>query len=485
MGAKLFLGFFATALPILVLAGLLFEREARRALELELGRRAESMALAIATSIPADTWQLLFSLGPGEEESRIARHLRLRLNRVERATGAERIAVWTLTGDLWLDSRVVLPIGSPAPRAELLREELSQVADGACASTPLFRSERERWVKLGLAPLMPPPRSIDDSMPGGPGTIAPELLGVLVVEAPAESLGVVAAMRRTLVWVCCAGLLLVVLAATLVSRSLTRRIHRLVAAARNMERGDLDSPIPHLAGDEVGILAGALEAMRGAVKVRERHLQAMLGGVAHEIRNPLGSLVLNAEWLARDPALPQPQGERARRILDEATRLEDVVAEFLAYAKPERPVPESVALAGLLRESAQSARDSLRWTGQLDLQIEAEARTAVDPGHLRQILLNLLRNGMQAAGASGRVGLGMVAGEQGLELWVEDSGPGIRTDDRERIFEPFFTTDAQGSGLGLAIVRRLADLGSIEVSVGRSPLGGARFRLRFTMPAEE
>jgi signal transduction histidine kinase len=476
IGARLFIGFFLTAVPTLLASGMLMERQARRALEVELGRRAESLAISIGTSIPTETWQLLFALGPGEEESRIARHLRERLQEVERATGAERLAVWRTDGSLVLDTRAQLAIGSRAPRAELLREELQRVARGESASTPLFRSEQGRWVKLGLAPLRASDSGPDAA--GDPGAGGAPLLGVFVAEAPASSLGVVASMRRMLATTGGLGLLLVAGVAFFFARALTGRIHRLVAAARRMEAGDLEPVITGYGTDEIGQLAGALEAMRGAVKLREHHLRAMLGGVAHEIRNPLGALVLNAELLARDAGLTEQARERAGRILAETIHLEGVVSEFLAYARPERPVSGAVTLDQVAPECARAAQETLRWAGRVELAV-VPVRATCDAGHLRQILLNLLLNGMQAAGPTGSVRL-TVASEAGSpRIDVEDSGPGIALADRERIFEPFYSTRAQGAGLGLAIVRRLCELGALRISVGDSALGGARVTLRW------
>lgn len=506
ISARLCAGFLLAALPALLAAGWLLERGARRALEIELGRRAETLALAIGTSIPAETWEMLFALGAGEEESRIARHMRGRLREVESATGAERISIWRLDGALVLDSRSSLPIGSAAPRAELLAAELRQVASGVSASTPLFRSERGRWVKLGLAPLRAPggrSGGLGESPPGAASASASgasgasgaagaagaggaeasqgPALGVLVAEAPATSLDAVAEMRRGLALVGGAGALLIVAASLLLAGALTRRLDRLAGAARRMEEGDLEAPLAGYGRDEIGALAGALEAMRGAVRLREQHLRAMLGGVSHEIRNPLGGLLLNAELLARDAALAGLARERARRILEEATHLEGIVSEFLAYARPERPVPEEVSLADLVEESARRASESLRWPGRMEVETEA-LRVRCDAGHARQIVLNLLLNAMQAAGPEGRVRVGARGGDRGVELSVEDDGPGIPPEERERVFEPFYSTRAQGAGLGLAIVRRLCDLGGIALGLDASPLGGARFTLRWDRP---
>ncbi len=480
IGVRLFVGFALAAIPVLLAAGLLLEWQTRRALEVELARRAESLAAAISAAIPRETWSLVFLLTPGQEQGRTASQLRDRLLDVQKATGAEAIAVWSLDGRFVLDTTTDLPIGARAPRAALLRREVEEVRAGRTASTPLFRTEDGRWVKVGLAPLGVRERGLS---PGGLGSPASLPLGVLLVDAPAHSLDVLVALRHTLLVAGGVGVLLVLGTAIWLARALTRRIHDLVEAVRRVEGGDLDSPVPRLGLDEVGILATGLETMRGAVQARERQLRGMLGSVAHEIRNPLGGMVLYAEMLARDARLSAEQVGRAQRILQEATLLERVVTDFLSYARPERPVGAWVSLEAVVNECAENASAALGWQGDLRTELGA-LRVWCDEGHLRQIVLNLLRNAMQACAARGTIRASATSAPSRIEVCVEDSGPGIPGPDQERVFEPFYGTRAQGAGLGLAIVKRLCDLNGLEIRVDTSPLGGARFTLAFR-PREE
>jgi len=461
VGLTLFLAFSATALPVLVAAGLLLEWQARRALHAEFGLRVESIASAVSAAIPSPSWGMLLAMTPGEEETRTVRSLRQTLQRTAREFDAERIAVWTLDARLVLDTSVMLPIGSPAPRAPLVERELAAVREGRPASTPLFRSESGSRVKIGLAPIR----------------TAEAPAGILLVSAASRTLGAIDSMRRTLVLAGLGGWVLVLLVALALARRLTARIGRLVRAADGIGRGDLESPIPALGGDELGFLAGSLDSMRGALQVREQQLRSMLGGVAHEIRNPLGGVTLFAEMLSRDATLTEDQRQRAQRILDEAIRLDRVVTDFLEYARPERPRRDEVDLRVAIAESAENARAGLTWTGELTIPDET-ADVRCDPDHLRQVLLNLTRNAMQAAGEEGEVRIRVRRHGGGVEVAVEDSGPGIVAEVRERVFEPFYSGRAEGAGLGLSIVKRLCDLGELDLEVGESELGGALFRLR-------
>ncbi|MBD3237634.1 MAG: HAMP domain-containing protein, partial [Candidatus Eisenbacteria bacterium] len=326
------------------------------------------------------------------------------------------------------------------------------------------------WVKIGLAPIA-----------GGADRVAP--LGVLVIQAPSRTLPVVARMRGTLLAVSLVLLAVVLVVALWVSRAATRRIRRLVAAAERIGRGDLDSPVAAQGGDEIGVLAESLESMRAAVQVRDRQLRAMVGGVAHEIRNPLGGLLLFAEMLAGDASLHDTARQRARRILTETARLERVVAEFLTFARPESPHGEATELGPALRQSAESAAGALGWSGRWEIRGDEAREVWCDPDHLRQIALNLIQNAMQATlDPPGRVRIAIEPAAGARIVRIEDSGSGIAPQKREEVFEPFFTTRSSGAGLGLAIVKRLCDLNRIAVEIGTSQWGGAAFVLHFPRP---
>ena len=107
-----------------------------------------------------------------------------------------------------------------------------------------------------------------------------------------------------------------------------------------------------------------------------------------------------------------------------------------------------------------------------------------DPGQVRQILLNLLRNALEASPRGTGVVVGWEAQGPTVALWVEDRGPGIPAEQRERVFEPFFTTKAEGAGLGLSIVRHLAEQNGARISHERPHGGGCRFTLRMETPKE-
>ncbi|HET9766116.1 MAG TPA: ATP-binding protein [Thermoanaerobaculia bacterium] len=202
----------------------------------------------------------------------------------------------------------------------------------------------------------------------------------------------------------------------------------------------------------------------------------LAAGLAHEIRNPLNSLSLNMQMLEED-LLGDPR-LGTRRVLaitrGEIGRLERLVTDFLAYARP-RPLERRRMLASSLLEHARDLLAGQAAAERVQLRVENDAPGAwleVDAQQLSQLLLNLTQNAFFACeqrGFGGKVVLRArrEAGQVALE--VEDNGVGIAEEDRERVFEVFYSTRKGGTGLGLAIARRIATShgGEIEVAGAR------------------
>jgi len=229
--------------------------------------------------------------------------------------------------------------------------------------------------------------------------------------------------------------------------------------------------------------ARALEA-QAAEAERMATIGTLAAGLAHEIRNPLNSLSLNMQMLEEDLAGDPRLG--TRRVLTitrgEIGRLERLVTDFLAYARPRPLELRRVPAASLL----EHARDLL--TGQaaverVQLRVEDAAPGAwleVDPQQLSQLLLNLTQNAFFACEQRGWPGKVVLrsrreAGQVALE--VVDNGVGIAETDLEKVFEVFYSTRKGGTGLGLAIARRIAASHGGDIEVESTPGEGTVMRL--------
>ena len=239
------------------------------------------------------------------------------------------------------------------------------------------------------------------------------------------------------------------------------------------------------AGGQVIVLQDLTELRRMEEEVRRADRLAALGklsaGLAHEIRNPLASMCGSVALLGKSPGL----GEKERRLLQivfrEGERLELLVSEFLAFARPAEPRLATIELGELLDDTLAVFRLDAK-AAHLDVTLESAPQVSVqaDAGQLRQVLWNLLSNAAEAAGPGGTVRARLRHADAMAVLEVEDSGPGIPQPDLQRIFDPFFTTKDSGTGLGLAIVHRIVEAHGGQLSVASEP---GRTRFSVALPA--
>ncbi len=244
----------------------------------------------------------------------------------------------------------------------------------------------------------------------------------------------------------------------------------------------------------------------------------MSAKVSHEVRNPLGSISLNAELLEDElQALPGDRRAEAAGLLAAIRTQVDVLSavteEYLRFARLPRPKLEAAAVAPLIEELAAFVRGELGGRRvRLDVVVpDGLPPIRLDPGQIHQALLNLIRNAAEAMPEGGTVtiraglfdqkeagrmqkaegsGRGGVAGLPSaycllpsVVIEVEDTGPGVPPENLDRIFEPFFSTKDGGTGLGLAIARQIAADHDGTLTCENGPGGGAAFRL--TLPLQD
>lgn len=238
---------------------------------------------------------------------------------------------------------------------------------------------------------------------------------------------------------------------------------------------------------------------------RSRQLAAlgqMAAGIAHEIRNPLGSIRLYASMLAED-LTDRPDSNRLATQIARAVRdLDAVVGDVLNFAREMKIRPAPTEVSALIDQAVEGCRGLLHESSveiRRDLASESPRPALdIDPTLINQALINLIRNAIEAM--EGRGILTLMAELDGIaeststrnldeaeeaftqrrwmRIVVDDTGPGIPEEIAERIFNPFFTTRHTGTGLGLAIVHRIVDAHGGEIHIGRNAAGGASISLR-------
>lgn len=228
------------------------------------------------------------------------------------------------------------------------------------------------------------------------------------------------------------------------------------------------------------------EVSRLEREVEQRRRLAALGDVAaafaHEVRNPLNAVSMALQRL-RAEFTAEPADEYARfvdLVQEEVRRLNTIVEQFLALARPLPLVPARVAMGDLLRGVAALVDEQARAAGvQVRLVVApGPSEILADRDRIEQVVLNLVLNAIQAMPGGGALTLAAEPRRDGFMLTVDDTGPGIPADIRPRVFDPYFTTKPGGLGLGLAIARRIVEAHGGTIDAGAAPGGGARFQIR-------
>jgi two-component system, NtrC family, sensor histidine kinase HydH len=222
-------------------------------------------------------------------------------------------------------------------------------------------------------------------------------------------------------------------------------------------------------------LARRAEGLQAAAE-RDRTLVTlgeMSAVLAHEIRNPLASLKGHAQLLVERLGRPGTDREKAERLVHEVRRLERLVDDLLSFVRASRVTPEPSEPAAVLREAVNAVAPE-----RIDVDTGAAPATwRLDAPRMRQALVNLLRNALEASPDGARVSATVGVDGEGLVFRIRDRGPGLPPGDPERLFEAFHTTRVHGTGLGLAVARRVAELHGGRITARTIPEGGAEFRI--------
>lgn len=277
--------------------------------------------------------------------------------------------------------------------------------------------------------------------------------------------------RRTLVVILVSTLVLGLVAAWAMARSLVRPLTELQETMTVVGGGKLDHPIDTVRQDEIGDLARSFSAMIEQLKQAQAQLVQserlasigeMSAAVAHGLRNPLASLSASAQLVQKHPSSPAAK-EQLEAIIEEVARLDRRITHLLTFSRPTpfQPMAERIEplLQGVLPTFKERARQQ-----QVEIITDIPANLPelqVDPMKLEQTLVELIANALDAMPNGGRVTIAARTTSEndraGMEIAISDTGKGIPDVTLRQIGQPFFTTRQEGTGLGVATAKRFVN----------------------------
>jgi two-component system NtrC family sensor kinase len=337
-----------------------------------------------------------------------------------------------------------------------------------------------------------------------------QIIGILYVgtlEKPYIDTAKRVMLTFTLLASLCVLLLLIMLYFS--TTRIIKPLQRMVAATHQIADGDLNHKVEIQSQDEIGELASAFNQMTEKLKAANKELvdwattlekkveertkelvemQARLvqseklaslgklaAGIAHEINNPLGGVLIYTHLLLEDADKGSAQSENLKKIVKETTRCKDIVKGLLEFSRPKEPEMVLTDIHDALnRALAIFEPQALFQNIKVQKEFSEVPRIVADSSQLQQVFINIISNAAEAMAGSGILTIRTSLDKQTDRIQIEftDTGHGIKPEDMSRLFEPFFTTKevGKGTGLGLAISYGLVQKhqGSIEV---RSEIG--------------
>jgi len=245
---------------------------------------------------------------------------------------------------------------------------------------------------------------------------------------------------------------------------------------------------PFMAGDDdfqgtIFILQDVTRLKRLEEKESRRNrlmaMGEMAASIAHEIRNPLGSIELFASLLKRELQTDADKAELAQQIVSGVKHLDNVISNLLLFTRHGRLNFKLTGLHAFIKESLAMVSYAIDQNG-IEVRYEfddSDPLAWIDPQLIQQVLFNLILNAVQAMPEGGIITIVSRSHEESVEIGVCDTGLGILKEHRDAIFNPFFTTKERGMGLGLAIVHNIIEAHQGSIEVESVPGGGTRFNL--------
>jgi two-component system NtrC family sensor kinase len=282
--------------------------------------------------------------------------------------------------------------------------------------------------------------------------------------------------------------------ATLLGRDILKSFKILEDHTKKISRGDFMLAPINVKDEEIKSLLQAFNRMTRELRMHQRQLVqseklaslgTLLSGVAHELNNPLSNVSSSAQIMAEDydELADDFKKDLIAQVLEQSDRARDIVRTLLEFSRISEFAWQELSLKTLLDKTITLVRGQVSSNVEINLDIPEDLKITVDKQRMQQVFINLLKNALDVIGDKGKIWIscrkitkkGTGRGE--IEILVEDNGPGIPEEIRDKIFDPFFTTKdvGHGSGLGLFIVHDIIEMHGGTIRVTSMPGQGTTF----------
>jgi two-component system NtrC family sensor kinase len=321
-------------------------------------------------------------------------------------------------------------------------------------------------------------------------------IGMLYVGARQSSFyQLVDILNQRILFVAIGTILMTFVLSNYVARVVTRPLNQLkdlVEANQRVAEGDMSVRVPVKASGEVGMLASSFNSMLDTLQSTQDQLVqseklASLGqlaaGVAHELNNPLGTILLYSDLVKKDLGVEAPNAADLDIILNETKRCKSIVAALLEFARQNQVVTQPTDLNGLIANVIDVERKQYD-ASRVDIKLLFDPnlpRIQADPAQITQVLVNLIENSIDAMPEGGTLTIRTLPEPaEMVTVEIEDTGIGIPPENLNKLFTPFFTTKpiGKGTGLGLAIIYGIIKMHRGQIMVSSELNKGTRFTIQ-------
>lgn len=297
--------------------------------------------------------------------------------------------------------------------------------------------------------------------------------GIIIgIDADAHFLKYTEKLRRRILIIGCTVLLISIILVMILSQTLTQPLRQLTEFARNIGRGRAEPSVLQKRHDEIGFLGKTMEEMRREIAKREKENKELIASVAHEIRNPLAGMQVNAELLLEATQNQQSLHAYSGAITNEIKNLSTIVENFLAYAQPIEATLESQSVRELINDTLEQIR---RDFPDHNFNLSGNADALVHPNKIKHAVFNLIKNACEATDAKKPVTIEITRKSANVLISVLNHGSPVPPALQSQIFEAFFSTKGTGVGLGLSIAKSIVEQHGGKISLTHSDRDGTEF----------